>query len=575
MTDNSTKNTILLVDDNEVFLRCAVNFINVYAEQIAVLTAGNGQEALQVLNKNRVDLLVTDIRMPVMDGIELLSQMSLKHLNIPVIVMTGFNTMENNELLDRLGQFYIFEKSMQLKILGEKVLQALKEHSESYVSGISLSNFLQMIKIEQKTCTLKVKSKDNTGYLYLKTGKLVNAETDGIEGEEAAVRIISWKDAETEMRGTCKTEGKIQTSLMNILLKATHLKDESGVSLAHTDLLGEAIKLAEGHHHKKAKMLLVRLLKQNPRNAKGWVWFSRIAESMEAVQMALKNAAKLSPGDQKIREEIEILELTKSSLGSGHFLRCPFCWFPIEGGTLLCTKCSCHLTINNQVLKSKQSANQQILKKAIYRYAGVINREKNAKAHYYLGVAYFNSGNLEEALTHLDKSAKLDPMRKYYSDQLQVLLNHLASTKAITGQDLISSAMASEHDAGTAQSIIKRNKILVVEDSSTTRKVIAITLNQNGYEITEAADGLEALSKLNEARPDLILLDIILPKMDGYKILSIIKEDPEFKEIPVIMLTSKDGIINKVKGKVAGSAAYLTKPFEPSQLVATIEKHLN
>ena len=83
------------------------------------------------------------------------------------------------------------------------------------------------------------------------------------------------------------------------------------------------------------------------------------------------------------------------------------------------------------------------------------------------------------------------------------------------------------------------------------------------------------MSKLNETRPDLILLDIILPKMDGYKILSIIKENPEFKQIPVIMLTSKDGIINKVKGKVAGSTAYLTKPFDPTQLVATIEKHLN
>jgi twitching motility two-component system response regulator PilG len=82
------------------------------------------------------------------------------------------------------------------------------------------------------------------------------------------------------------------------------------------------------------------------------------------------------------------------------------------------------------------------------------------------------------------------------------------------------------------------------------------------------------LSRLNESKPDLILLDIILPKMDGYQILSIIRENPEFKNIPVIMLTSKDGIINKVKGRVAGSSAYLTKPFDPKQLVETIEKHI-
>ena len=120
----------------------------------------------------------------------------------------------------------------------------------------------------------------------------------------------------------------------------------------------------------------------------------------------------------------------------------------------------------------------------------------------------------------------------------------------------------------------EKKKILVVEDSSTTRKVISITLGQKGYDIIEAKDGLEALSRLNEEKPDLILLDIILPKMDGYKILSIIKSNAVFKDIPVIMLTSKDGFVHKVKGKLAGSAAYLTKPFDPKVLVETIGKHL-
>jgi twitching motility two-component system response regulator PilG len=116
--------------------------------------------------------------------------------------------------------------------------------------------------------------------------------------------------------------------------------------------------------------------------------------------------------------------------------------------------------------------------------------------------------------------------------------------------------------------------ILVVEDSSTTRKVISITLSRQGYRVVEAADGLEALSKISEERPDLIMLDVILPKMDGYKILSIIKGNKEFKDIPVIMLTSKDGFINKMKGKMAGSTAYLTKPFDPDKMIAEIQKHV-
>ena len=122
--------------------------------------------------------------------------------------------------------------------------------------------------------------------------------------------------------------------------------------------------------------------------------------------------------------------------------------------------------------------------------------------------------------------------------------------------------------------ISSKKKILVVEDSPTTRKVVVLTLKQKGYSMIEAQDGLEALSKIDEERPDLVLLDIILPKMDGYKVLSIIKESPEFKDIPVIMLTSKDGFLNKAKGKFSGSNAYLTKPFDPEELIETIEKHL-
>jgi len=120
-----------------------------------------------------------------------------------------------------------------------------------------------------------------------------------------------------------------------------------------------------------------------------------------------------------------------------------------------------------------------------------------------------------------------------------------------------------------------RKKILVVEDSSTTRKVIAVTLSQNDYQVIEACDGIEALSRLNEHKPDLIILDIILPKMDGYKILSIIKSNSDFKETPVIMLTSKDSFFSKVKGRMAGSTAYLTKPFDPQKLLETIRKNLS
>ncbi len=119
-----------------------------------------------------------------------------------------------------------------------------------------------------------------------------------------------------------------------------------------------------------------------------------------------------------------------------------------------------------------------------------------------------------------------------------------------------------------------QKKILVVEDSATQRKVICRMLAQNGYDITEAGDGYEALAKIDVDKPDLILLDIIMPGIDGYKAMSLIKEKPGMADVPIIMLTSRGKLIDKVRGKVSGTDEYLTKPFKRDELIEKIEKYL-
>ena len=574
MNEDSMSKSVLIVDDDRDFLICVENFLKVYTDQIEVLIASNGLQALQILENRKVDLLVTDIKMPEMDGIELLSRLSLKKLDINVIVTTAFATKENIERLNKVGQFYYLAKPFNLEIFGDKILSVLKEKSEAFAGQFTLSNLLQLIDMEQKSCTLMVKSNGKVGYLYLKNGVLINAETNGTEGLEAAKTIISWENAQTEIQGSCQKERKIHTTLMSILLEATRFADENRASLLHADLLQKAIELAEGRHFKEAKGILTQLLKGDSRNHKAWLWFSRVVGSLKTIELSLNNAAKIAPEDPEIAAEVENFNRIMSQLEEGGFHRCPFCWSPFKKGSYQCPNCESHLTVYDRLLKSAPVEDKGILKETVDRFTRAIHREKNAKAHYYLGLAHLNLANWEDALTHLDKSVKLAPTNKSYAYQLQTLLNHMASEKAIPAKELRFQQKESDQLRGRRDSPVKRKKILVVEDSSTIRKVISVTLSQNGYEIIEAGDGLEALSKLNESSPDLILLDIILPKMDGYKILSIIKENPDFCDIPVIMLTSKDGILNKVKGKMAGSAAYLTKPFDPSQLVETIERHL-
>ena len=117
-------------------------------------------------------------------------------------------------------------------------------------------------------------------------------------------------------------------------------------------------------------------------------------------------------------------------------------------------------------------------------------------------------------------------------------------------------------------------KVLVVEDSATQRKVIARMLSEQGYRVREASDGLKALELLENEVPDLILLDIIMPGMDGYKLMSAIKEKQYLESVPIIMLTSRDKLIDKMRGKISGTDEYLTKPFKSEELMAKVDKYL-
>jgi twitching motility two-component system response regulator PilG len=116
-------------------------------------------------------------------------------------------------------------------------------------------------------------------------------------------------------------------------------------------------------------------------------------------------------------------------------------------------------------------------------------------------------------------------------------------------------------------------KILVIDDSNTIRRSAEIFLKQGGYSVLLAEDGFDALSKVNDHHPDLIFCDILMPRLDGYQTCAIIKRNAKFSGVPVIMLSSKDGLFDKARGRMVGSEAYLTKPFTKDQLLQAVEQH--
>ncbi len=116
-------------------------------------------------------------------------------------------------------------------------------------------------------------------------------------------------------------------------------------------------------------------------------------------------------------------------------------------------------------------------------------------------------------------------------------------------------------------------RVLVIDDSNTIRRSAEIFLKQGGCEVLLAEDGFDALAKVNDHRPDLIFCDILMPRLDGYQTCAIIKRNPQFATVPVIMLSSKDGLFDKARGRMVGSEDYLTKPFTKDQLLHAVQQY--
>jgi twitching motility two-component system response regulator PilG len=116
-------------------------------------------------------------------------------------------------------------------------------------------------------------------------------------------------------------------------------------------------------------------------------------------------------------------------------------------------------------------------------------------------------------------------------------------------------------------------KVMVIDDSNTIRKTAEIFLLQAGAQVVLAEDGFDALAKINDHLPNVVFCDILMPRLDGYQTCALIKKNPKFAATPVIMLSSKDGLFDRARGRMVGSDEYLTKPFTKDSLIKTVAEH--
>lgn len=117
-------------------------------------------------------------------------------------------------------------------------------------------------------------------------------------------------------------------------------------------------------------------------------------------------------------------------------------------------------------------------------------------------------------------------------------------------------------------------KVMIIDDSKTIRRTAETLLSKAGCEVISAENGFEALPLISTQKPDIMFIDIMMPRLDGYQTCALVKNNPDFKNTPIIMLSSKDGLFDRAKGRVAGAEQYLTKPFTREDLLGAIRTHI-
>jgi len=219
--------TVLVVDDDTSFRLSLSEALVEYAGDFNTIACKNGREAVEVMRSVPVDVVVTDLKMPEMDGFALIAHISNKHSDVPVIVMTAHATTEARERLHAAGIFECFEKPIDFGDLVTAIFTSFKERSDGRIRGIYLPAFLQLVEMERKTCTLTITAGEAVGRLYFQEGRLIDAAQGQGRGEEAAYKIICWDNPEIEIENICRRkEQTITKNLGTLMLDAFRTMDE-------------------------------------------------------------------------------------------------------------------------------------------------------------------------------------------------------------------------------------------------------------------------------------------------------------------------------------------------------------
>ncbi len=240
---------------------------------------------------------------------------------------------------------------------------------------------------------------------------------------------------------------------------------------------------------------------------------------------------------------------------------CPYCKAGIEAYAFVCYGCMATLTLADlEMLLANQPTNVAAIQASVEALeAEKRSRELSENELITLAIGHLNLHNLKAGFNCLHEASQQNPNNVVLSGQVNSLAIRLEEIN---------------RQMETSVSMPKGKKILVVDDSATVRKLISGKLEKCGHAVFCAVDGVDAIAMIDEFVPDLVLLDITMPRMDGYQVCKAIRGNDSTKDVPVVMISGKDGFFDKVRGRMAGTSGYITKPFGPETLMKTLDTYL-
>lgn len=303
--------------------------------------------------------------------------------------------------------------------------------------------------------------------------------------------------------------------------------------------MAEAIELAKAGDKSEARRRLAELCRTNPQNAKAWLWRASLADKVTDAIENLEHVLALEPDNGTARAWYERLRPSTIEVPA---YQCFLCSYEGPMEFTQCPQCHSILSLDLDAVFRNQEVDDRQVRVAVEHFKSLAGNADPFDIEYFLGVAQLNLLNSHAALQHFLRAQALDER----------------------GAEL--------HD--TIAALKRRPLIMAVDDCLTIRALVANILERNGYRCLAVASSIDALSYLEETSPEFVLLDVSMPFMDGYVLCKTIKARPKTEHTTVVMLSAKDGFLDKVKGRLAGAADYLTKPFESALLLRVIRKYV-